>query len=345
MKYNPALDGLRAASVMMVVAFHCATPRFLGGYIGVEVFFVLSGFLITTLILEQDKSPAGFSYWNFYKRRFFRLTPPLALLLALYLATAWIWPTGYEVHLRDSAIAITYLADYARAFWGMPVVLRHAWSLAIEEHFYLIWPVMLLGLAKSRGTLKLAMTIALLACLATVWRQYELLFYGFKNVYYRLDTHASGLLIGACTACISMRFKINDRFLGAAAICAALYITAGMIEYRWLNIFVLAKELTKVEIASAVIILSLAQSQNSDMYRLLSFRPIAYIGKLSYGIYLYNFPIALYLKQTIRMEYVLLTTTALSIALAALSYHTVEAYFRKARRSSAIHASEIAPTA
>src|SRR5487761_2131823 len=154
LRYNQALDGLRAVAIGLVAADHCWVPGFDSGYFGVDVFFVLSGFLITQLLVDEYDSQGQIDLGKFYLRRLLRLTPPLAILLAVYLAVApTLWPHyGLWPHIRDAALAGLYLADYGRAFWSQPTLLEHTWSLSVEEHFYLLWPfaVLLLGRVEPR---------------------------------------------------------------------------------------------------------------------------------------------------------------------------------------------------
>src|SRR5690242_18795216 len=131
MKHNNGLDGIRALAVIMVLGFHAAAPGATGGYLGVDVFFVLSGFLITSLLMDEIEDTGTVSFGRFYLRRFLRLTPPLLFMLATYLVFAPIaWPQmAFHTDVRDVLISTFYLSDYASAFWSLPHYLRHTWSL------------------------------------------------------------------------------------------------------------------------------------------------------------------------------------------------------------------------
>lgn len=140
--YIPALDGMRAVAVLVVVFFHAKVPGFGGGFFGVDVFFVLSGYLITRLLLQEQQATGRVALPHFYLRRLRRLYPALLLFLAVYLMLAATVlngpPYAMRLHLRDALLSAVYLQDYAKMLDLYPFWLRHMWSLSIEEHFYLV---------------------------------------------------------------------------------------------------------------------------------------------------------------------------------------------------------------
>ena len=140
-------DKVRAIAVMLVMIFHSSVPLFHGGFLGVDVFFVLSGYLITRILLAELDKTGNIQLLRFYIHRLARLSPPLLLLLLLYLVAApHFWP-DYSWHVRDSLLTAMYLTDYAKALYNVPDMLRHTWSLSVEEHFYLLWPLGLMLLS------------------------------------------------------------------------------------------------------------------------------------------------------------------------------------------------------
>lgn len=332
--YLPALDGMRALAVLLVAFAHAHTgPAFLRvGSLGVDAFFVLSGFLITRLLLQEISETGRLDVRRFYLHRFARLTPPLVLMLGLYLVFASLaWPL-YPHHLRDAAVASLYLGDFGVALWAVPKMLRHTWSLAVEEHFYLLWPLVLL-LLRPVKPLVLLMILAGLYLLATLWRFYCAEIQGWSLVYYRFDTRLSGLVLGALIAVLLnhgwQRFY-RQREVALLLVFLALVIVAGASEdIGWKHVPTLQSGVLIVEIVSALVIL--AAVNKAGFVAWLAWRPLVYIGRLSYGIYLFHYPILLYVRQSHGSDMALWLGFACAIVLAVLSYHTVEARVRRWR--------------
>lgn len=306
MRYIPELDGLRAVAVVAVVLFH-ADPSgpFSGGFVGVDLFFVLSGFLITSILAAEWKAAGSIDLWRFYRRRFLRLMPALLFLLAVYLVVAPLaWP-GHP-HGRDALLTGLYLSDYSYAFWQAPFYLQHTWSLAVEEQFYLLWPLLLVPLLKTKRPL-LWLGIAWLA--VTVWRAS---FTDWTDYYYRFDTRGSGLLLGAMLAFV--RFRAGP-MLG--------YASLGLLGLIFLigNIAAAMLFISPTELAAAALILA--------PLPFLANPALVWTGKISYGIYLWHFPIAYALRSELPFAFTAPLTLALSIGCAALSFYTVEAWARR----------------
>lgn len=304
MRYIPALDGLRALAVLAVIFVHCHVPGFDGGRIGVDVFFVLSGYLITRVLDEHHPTLR-----EFYLRRARRLVPALALMLAAYLAVYPFFVPGYP-HWRDALIAFFYLSDYAYAIHHLPKYIGHTWSLAAEEHFYLVWPLLFHRFRPSIKVL-LAVFVAM-----TLWRWIPNL--ALPSPYYRFDTHATGLILG----CALARFP-RDRIPA----WPGLALLAVFVSYDLDGMSPWLGGLTQVgvEAAAAVAIIGKAPAW-------LAHRWPVYLGKISYGIYLWQTPVVWYFMERLySLEAALIGTLAISTVLAALSHHTLEAWFRRAR--------------
>ena len=173
-----------------------------GGFLGVDFFFVLSGFLITSILLNEHDTQGSIRLPAFYLRRAQRLMPALLLTIALFLAaSSAAWPKYHETSGRDALLTALFLSDYGKAFWGMPVVLQHSWSLSVEEHFYLLWPLALIFLVRRLSPLGLVKAIIALFFAATVWR-IACIWLGqdWTQIYYRFDTRMTGLIAGALIA-------------------------------------------------------------------------------------------------------------------------------------------------
>jgi len=320
MQYNPALDGVRAISVLAVVLFHCGMPGARGGFVGLDVFFVLSGFLITTLLAAEHESGA-IDVARFYVRRAIRLYPTLLLLLVAYLALAPIlWPS--DTQWLAATLAVLYIYDYALAFWNPANTVGHTWSLGVEEKFYLLWPLLLPLLLRTRRpvTWLLAAFVAI-----TAWRYGVAWAWGWKQAYFSFDTRTSGIVLGAIAALTQFRVSRWALLvaLGALAFDAALpsLPTADQFEAVTLRI-------TLAELAAFVLICHAAANARS---RFLSWPPLVYIGRLSYGIYLWHFPIISAFGKSLSPWHKLSVTLSLSIILAAICLHVVDAPLRKWR--------------
>jgi peptidoglycan/LPS O-acetylase OafA/YrhL len=295
MKYNPALDGLRALAAFFVVCHHSYAPFATGGFVGVDLFFVLSGYLITQSLAERP------GLYDFYIRRARRLVPALAFMLVGYVV-AMTYFSPERKPLIDAAIAFFYLSDYTFTLWSIPSGLVHTWSLAVEEHFYLLWPLIFL---RFRPTVRVLLVAYIVA---TAWR----MGWPWELAYYRFDTRMSGLILGcALAATPRWNFPAWPGIAGLAILC--LVLSSG-------TRLALGPGIMLAEISAAIAIMGVPP-------RWISLPTMTYLGRISYGIYLWHFPIS-FLLRPLGWPLVLLLTTLLSIAAAALSYHFVEVFFR-----------------
>ncbi|GGY86064.1 acyltransferase family protein [Pseudoduganella plicata] len=207
------LDGLRALAVVSVILFHCdITDLFNAGFFGVDMFFTISGFIITAMLLKEYRSEGDFQFLNFYFRRLKRLMPPvLGLIVIAFLGTAALSRDALDRFIADTPAAFAYLSNWWQIwqqqdyFDTTPHVLRHLWSLAIEEQFYLILPPLLYPVVKRDGP-KVAGALALIGTIAStawMWHLYELNADATdqNRIYLGTDTHSMGLFLGAALAC------------------------------------------------------------------------------------------------------------------------------------------------
>jgi peptidoglycan/LPS O-acetylase OafA/YrhL len=334
LQYNPALDGLRAIAAMLVVANHCHVPSFGGGFLGVDVFFVLSGFLITRLLVEEFGARGRIDLPGFYLRRILRLTPPLLLMLAAYLAAAPVlWPQlDLSAHVRDAGLVGFYLSDYALAFWGCPMVLLHSWSLAVEEHFYLIWPLAILLLARIQLRWRIALLIGIYI-LATAWRIFEYERVDWAQTYYRFDTRMSGLAFGALLAIGLPRVgRISEETANAAGTFACIALISCVAISWWRDPRGLVWMMSVVEIAAAALLIA-ASVQTSWVSALLSTPPLVGIGVISYSVYLWHYPLALFLREQLPWYQTTPLVLTFALTVATISYLIVERPLQRYRRS------------
>ena len=311
-RYMPGLDGLRALAVLAVIAYHLHLGWAPGGMLGVGVFFTLSGYLITDLLLGQHETTGTLQLADFWRRRARRLLPALSVLLAVVAAWVTLLDRPQLSALRGVVVsAVGYVTNWwliaqHRSYFaqfGPPSPLGHLWSLAVEEQFYLVWPWLLwLGLRWTRGRpgtrSRLAAATALLAALsaiemATLYRPG----YDPTRIYDGSDTRAFALLIGAALAFVwpsrHLRGGITRgarRILDGAGV-TGLAVIVGLIcctnEY---SAFLYRGGMVLLSVATALVV-GTAASPASRIGRALGWGPLRWLGVRSYGIYLWHYPI------------------------------------------------------
>lgn len=342
------LDGLRALAIALVVAYHAQAPGFGGGGIGVVVFFTLSGFLITGVLLRPRALTHG-GLKRFYIRRILRLFPALivATLFCVLYAVVVLGGTERSFLLTEAATSLTYTTDFylahghrANGNWGM---LGHTWSLGVEEQFYLLWPLGMLLMFRRVATLGARLGIVLLVAMAdAAWRAYLSARGMHTHVGFAFDTHLDVLLIGCALGLalpsLGARVAMNrQRAVTVGAVMGLCVLAVVTIVPPYLRIFPLDIGYLVVAVATAAIILRLvvpASSSVSKAYvRLFSLAPVVWIGAISYGIYLWHVIIFDVYKRTFDIQTLqqraafaplLLATT---LAAATLSYYFVEKPF------------------
>lgn len=335
MPYSPALDGLRAIAILLVLLFHGRMPGLPGANVGVDVFFVLSGYLITRILLAEHRADGCIDLRRFYRQRLLRLTPPLLLLLLLYaLCAPLLWP-DYYFHVRDWVVVLIYQADLALVFGMGPLKMLHAWSLGIEERFYLLWPLALLGLLALRN-LRVALTVLLVSVLlAGLWRMTALQLWDVSSgeAYYRFDMRITGLMLGGCLGLwISSSLPIPKYLLRRGWLVLAWLVLLAVVLYPTDDKGRLSFGLPLVEVTVLYILLWLHCRPEGMLSKALALRPLVYIGQLSYGLYLFHYPTMEYLKLQHPWWLTLLAGTGVAVALAMFSHHCIERPIRRWRK-------------
>jgi peptidoglycan/LPS O-acetylase OafA/YrhL len=316
--YVPALNGLRGLAVAAVVAHHFFVwPA--GGSLGVDLFFVLSGFLITTLLLEERADLGTIRLAAFYMRRARRLLPALVVLLAAYLVIDAA--KGHD-GFRMVATAGLYAGNLVQAFTVPNPLdghgLDHLWSLAEEEQFYLVWPILLLLLSRSR---RLVAWLALLWLSAVVYRLgFVVSGVRIERIYMGPDTHAAGLLAGALLACVRVRwasFTVPESVAQASlfvALFAVVFFGGGSLLWLYgLPVF----EVAAVGLVAAAV-------SPTALRTGLSWGPLVWLGSISYSLYLWHKVIIWAFDRRLP-----LLTLPLSLAIAWASTRWVEQPFRR----------------
>ena len=345
---NDALDGLRFVAVAVVLAFHFGVPGADAGFLGVDLFFVLSGFVITSILLRQVEE-GRVRLADFWVRRVRRLAP--AVLLALAALIAW-GALEASLTLRDDlrgdiTATIAYVANWhfidTSSYFhatGDPSPLLHMWTLAVEEQFYVLWPLTLFLLAllvPLRVRLPLVAVVAASGVIASAWRLESLWFRSetTERAYMGTDSRMFGPLLGAVVAVVLLRAPR----LGASRRpnTALLVIGSGLLVW---GMFALGSASGPTEtyprggallfgLGSAAVIWAVS-TRASGASAIIALPPIAYLGRISYGIYIWHWPLVIWAEKgwidmtSFPTALRVIALTAATVAVASLSYHAVE---------------------
>jgi peptidoglycan/LPS O-acetylase OafA/YrhL len=309
---NVALDGVRGVGILVVMAYHSQLGWASGGLMMIETFFVLSGFLITGLLVREWGRSGTIRLRRFWARRARRLLPALLLLLVGVALFAWLIAPGERPAIRSNSLyTMLYAANWHQIATGQsyfalsaqPSPLLHTWTLAIEEQFYLVWPIIVLAVLHFTRRLRPLLVIALaLAVASAVWM--AILYQPGvdpSRLYYGTDTRAQGVLVGSALAiALAMRpQKFSDRGRRLVAVLAVLAIAGITAEWfvflsnpGWIyqGGFLVSDGLF------AALFLGLVQAPRTGVAKVLSWRPLVYIGTISYSLYLWHWPVDLWLN-------------------------------------------------
>ena len=349
-RYLPGLDGLRAIAVLAVVAYHIGLGWAQGGLLGVGVFFTLSGYIITDLLLGQQARTGSLQLADFWLRRARRLLPALFVMLTVVVGWVALFDRTQLAALRGMvASAALYvsnwwlIAQHQSYFsrFGPPSPLGHLWSLAVEEQFYLVWPwLVLLGLRLYRGRRRASdeyygLAVAALVLAAVSATAMALLFHpGFDQtrIYEGTDTRAFGLLIGAALAFVwpsrklrASMSKASTRCLDGIGVVGLLVIGALVWRTTEYSAFLYQGGLVLLSVATALVVAAVA-APASRVGRVLGIKPLRWIGVRSYGIYLWHYPIIVLTTPANGGESLArgAAQLAASVAAAALSWRFIE---------------------
>lgn len=343
--YIPGLDGLRTLAVFAVIAYHLDLSWAPGGLLGVNLFFVLSGYLITNILQVQWEHSGTLNLKNFWLRRAKRLLPALFVMLAgVMLWTVLFAPERLAALKSEIMAAVFYVSNWYLIFhevsyfesFGPPSPFGHLWSLAIEEQFYLFWPLLLgLGFRLLRqrkwiigGTVAIALVSALAMALIYIPGHDP------SRVYYGTDTRAFALLLGAALAMVWPSGRLSAELTGAKRLALDGAGIFGLLVVLWMIFrtnqyqpFLYQSGLLIFSVAAAVLVAVLAHPA-SRLSGLFGWGPLCLLGKWSYGIYLWHYPIIVLSSPLVNTgepdALRSLCQISISVLLAALSYYLIE---------------------
>ena len=314
-RYITGFDGLRTLAVIGVIVYHLAPSSMQGGYLGVPIFFLISGYLVTYLLIQEWETHGGVNFRSFYRRRVKRLYPALVTMILGTTAYITLFQRNLLVNIRGTVVTnLVYVYNWFEINHGQSYFDRfsgespftHLWTLSIEGQFYLVWPIVVVGLlllfrnqAKAAAVL-MAVAVASAVAMAVLYDPNNL-----NRVYYGTDTRMFAILIGAAMAFIWPAYKLRGNItqghrltldaLGLASLFGTIVLFFKMngqaaSTYRggmfWFTLL------------AAVLVATVAHP-GSDMNRILTNKLFSYIGKRSYGIYLYQFPVMIFYESRV----------------------------------------------
>ena len=355
-KYLPSIDSLRALAVLAVIIYHVDVNYLPGGFLGVDLFFVLSGYLISSLIIKEYRKTGSLNLYNFYIRRARRLLPAVYFMITVGLVVMVLFN---EVLLRKSHLDAIFGYIYSSNWWyifhkldyfdsfGAQSPFKHLWSLAIEEQFYMIFPLLFLLVNRKKkskdGTYKLNKNFLYVVLgLILVSLIAHILLFDINNIsriYFGTDTRAFSLLVGVVGAILypmerlhaKVTLQQNMVYSVVSLVSIATLITV-MIYTSEYNTLLYRGGFLLVAILGLIVIIS-SGKQHTLMSRLLSFKPVVFIGKISYSLYLWHFPVLVLTTPVSEIGnpniFFVILRIVLTFAVAIVSYVFVETPIRK----------------
>ncbi|MCB1255951.1 MAG: acyltransferase, partial [Microthrixaceae bacterium] len=346
--YQPSLDGLRAVSVIAVILYHAGIGWIPGGFLGVEVFFVVSGFLITSLLLEERRHTGRIDLKHFWVRRARRLLPALyALLVVVVIAALLVYKDAAGRLGGDVIAALFYVSNWWNIFLkesyfaqaGRPPLLRHLWSLAVEEQFYLVFPPLFM-LAMRRVRMRniqlglIVISLASAGLMAVLFEPYS----DPSRVYYGTDTRLAGMLTGAllATAWSPWRSKVKAHPVAANVLdgvgtASFLALVLFLTKVNEFDAFIYRGGFLLLDIVCVLLIAVLVHPA-TRISKVLALKPIVWIGVRSYAIYLWHWPIFQVTRPELDIGLtglpLLVLRIALTVGAAEASFRLIEQPFR-----------------
>jgi peptidoglycan/LPS O-acetylase OafA/YrhL len=359
--FVPALDGIRGVAIIVIMGYHGGVFLTSGGFYSLDTFFALSGFLITSLLISEHQRTGAIRLSRFWIRRARRLLPGLLLMLVgVACFAAFLVPAGTYPTLRGDGLAsLFYVANWHFIASGanyfnqtaLTSPLTHMWSLAVEEQFYLVWPLIVLGVFSLSRSRRLLLTVCVVGALASALEM--ALLYSVTDVnrvYYGTDTRAQSLLVGAALA-VGLSLWADRRASSSddgpnwalqtpsarrLALLIGLAGVAGSVTL-WTTVsyndaFAFRGGFLLAALATSAVLFSVVTVRRSVLTSALAWAPLRYVGRISYGMYLWHFPLFTYLDGA-RVDLtgwpLFLVRAAATVAIATASYYLVELPIRR----------------
>jgi peptidoglycan/LPS O-acetylase OafA/YrhL len=297
--YHPGLDGLRGAMTLGVLAAHISESWCPGAFVYMDTFFLMSAYLITSLLIKGWRRDGRIAFGRFYKRRVLRLFPAFYVMLAVFSVAAYFLLDDFKGQMLGVLVAATYVSNWTRAFEvEMPQFLGHTWSLSIEEQYYLLWPLLLVLLLRRVGLNLRAVAVVAAAALAfAAWRAW-LTFDGasIQRLYNGTDTRADALLIG-CALAIALALPVVREHAGvqrwaarlALPSLAALLVAGWTLHWQMRGMY--AGGSLVMSLVSCTIVAALVLPRQTVVHRIFALAPLVFLGRICYGLYLWHFPV------------------------------------------------------
>lgn len=354
--YRPDVEGLRAVAILLVVAAHAKVAWLAGGYVGVDVFYVLSGYLITGLLVQEATTHGRLHLAIFYGRRLRRLLPALLLMLVVTCGLAWLLmpPSELAAQVAAASSAALWLSNFHFATWNLGYfapaaktnLFLHTWSLGVEEQFYLVWPLLVmlatgafkhspfaLGTARLKWLFGGIFAGSFTLCLVLTWRAPQFAFYMMPTRAWQFALGALVFLVAGspafrpATGIARMPWLRHAGWIGLAMILFAAIWIDGNVPYpgTWALL---------PTFGAAMVLAAGGHDATRGVGRTLSWRPMQALGKVSYAWYLWHWPILLLGATVLEIEnpWSRLLLVVLSLGIAAISYHFFETPIRHQRK-------------